>query len=268
MPIPSKPALYRLSRLVRLLSTLAVVGIVVYVAFAAYSAVVYHPNGSTPSGNSSTTTFSSGSAIETTSIQLSNPGYFSLSSLTLDSTVRFANGTFLSTASSPPVTIGPHSNATIPITLIVPLSGASVSLLTRDAQLNVTTQLSAVYASLFSLQVGIVNNFSWGAPFNGLSVKTGAPFVDPNGTTEIPVSANWTNDASISESGTLTITVVTAAGTLCGSGSAPVNVPSKSAGLVSTNVSSSSGCNPSGGQVELTFTGPGLSFTLPPQRIP
>ncbi|HKS59187.1 MAG TPA: hypothetical protein VJS68_00220 [Thermoplasmata archaeon] len=264
-----RPGLYRLARLFRVFSALALVGLILFVAVATYSAVRYHPTGSYQS-NWSGLQFSGAAITGQTRLNLSNPGYFALDGVEIQSTVRYPNGTLLAQLAAPPVNLPPNGNISIPLTLNIPLgvAGAPSQLLTHDLALNSSSTLSAQYAALFDLSLALSHTLTWGAPFFAFAANVGAPVVLGNGSVVVPVTLSWANHASFDEQGTIAAQAVSPGGSICASTTFNVNVVSGGGFNQSQSVPVRPGCNPSGGTLEASFTGSGFSFSLPSEPIP
>ena len=261
------PALYRVSRLIRRLGLVALVLIIAFVATAAYSATEVRPhlgNGfGTPSTSSGNNTVEFGQSINVT-----NPGFYSLTALSVALEARDGAGALLARGGSPVETVGPGGTVVLPLSIWVPLSTRASFLVTHDAQLPVETWANATYASLFSLRINSSFNLSWGAPFFGFNATPSSVTPQPNGTALVAVMVAWQDHAGFDDVGTFTYDVRSAGGSSCASGSEPVDVASQSSYQNTLQFWLPASCNPSGGEVTSSFSGAGLSVNLPPEAIP
>jgi hypothetical protein len=263
------PPLYRVSRLLRRLSYLAAVLLVVYLATAAYSATQIRP-GHQQSGGSHTSWATGGSVALTTSINLTNHGFYALNDFHLDTRVSIANGTSVAQGSSPSVTIAPGGTTTVPLTVTIPLNGsaAATALLTHDETLPATIFANASYVGLFAIHLVLTNNVSWGAPFYALNATAGTPTSGTNGTVSVPVTVSFQDHSSVADIGTLRFSVHSGAGASCGSGSLDLNVPAGGSFQQTTTVYLVSGCNPRGGTLVSSYTTMGTTLPLPAENLP
>jgi hypothetical protein len=261
------PAIYRLARALRWVGALVFVALVVYAATVAYSAVEVARSSAQSHGLSAS--FAANGTIEISgSFILSNPGLYPIESLRLTASVANATGVFLGKTSAGPTTVTASSNATFPLALYLPVSSdnAAVSLLTEDQNLRVNAWANATYAYLFPLSVGLSENRSWGAPFEGLTVMLGAPS-GGGGTVTVPVTLVFSNHAGISDVGTLTFVIQAASLADCGGGAFTIDVPPGAPYDQTQDVTLGSGCSPAGGQILSTYSTGGTLIPLPPEPI-
>jgi hypothetical protein len=262
---PRRPALYRAASAFIWLRWAAAVALAVYVATAAYSASELRP-----ASSGVTTTAISGVELEVRGfVNLSNPGWYPVNSLVLQSRIALPDGAPVANGSSPVIVVAPSSTATVAVPLVVALTDAGplVFLATHDTRLVAKTWANATYAGLFRISARSDWNYSWGAPFAGLGVVPGTP-VQANGTFELPVRATFENHAPFADRGTLGFSVTSAAGAICTSGSFALDVPSQGSYDRTVYVPISTTCDPSHGQVRAHFVGPNFDLALPPEPIP
>jgi len=262
------PPLLRLSRLLGWLGLIVLILLVVFVATAVYSATQLRPQN--PNGNqgSSVTLASNGSVRLSFGLNLTNSGYYSVDALSLAIQVRYPNGTLAGLGGSPSVAIPPGSTGRVPVSVWIPLQGESEALLTQDQQMTTRIWANVTYATLFGLHLSIPTNYSWGAPFAQFNATPGAPTPQPNGTALVPVSVSFQNHASFPDTGSLRVDVKSASGVTCSSSSVGIDVPSHESFDRQINFFAQPSCNPSGGQIVATYTGNGLTVSLPPEAIP
>jgi hypothetical protein len=209
-----------------------------------------------------------GTAMVSSTVNLSNPGYFAISDLSVGIQVRSATGALIGVGGASAVTIPARGTGSISVSLWIPLGGSTNSLVTQDAQLAYQIWINASDASLFTLHISSLSNDTWNAPMSGLNATAGAPVVNPNGTVSVPVTLSFANHAGFTDVGTATFTILSASGATCGGGSLAVNAPGGSNFDQTTSVLLAAGCNPSGGHTEATYTGNGFTVTLPSESIP
>lgn len=263
------PGLYRLSRLFGRLATLAVVVVIVVVVLAGYSASRIRPE--TPAGGLAGQSLLSNGTVEITdALNVSNPGLFEFTSLQVAAEVALAGGNLLGVGGSPPITIPAGATGSIPLVLYLPLAAvpAAAGLLRNDSDLPVSLWLNATYADLVSVAVSAATTFAWGAPFAGFTANVGSPTVLSNGTVLVPVAVQFQNHAFFADSGTVTVRVLSASGQTCAAPTVSVDTPAGGSFNQTFDIYGSAGCDPSGGQAIVTYSGNGLTLTLPPEAIP
>ena len=196
---PLSPS-YRLSRGFRRASTIALILLVVFVLSAVYSFVQFARTVSA-SEEHSFALASNNTAEFDLYLNLSNPGFYPIGGFQIHSDIAFQNGTLLSQATSPSTTLGPGSMNSIPLEFLIPLdaSGAAASLAVTDQNLQLNSWGNATYAYFVPVSFHVANNFSWGAPFEGLSLTLGTPFVDSNGTVATNVTVSYADHSSFPE---------------------------------------------------------------------
>ncbi|MGP8072359.1 MAG: hypothetical protein ACLPZM_04425 [Thermoplasmata archaeon] len=262
------PPLYRLARALRRLSLLVLVLLILYTASVVYSAVETARSSSQLSGVSATFG-ANGTVILSSTLRLNNNGFYPVDDLTLSVRVTNTSGVFLGDATIGPVTLSSQGSASYPLTLYVPVNatGPGPSLLTEDQTLPVRVWANATFGYLFPLALSFADNRSWGAPFADLQFSVGAPTL-LNGTESVPVTLSFSNHAPLSDSGALHFAVLSSGGTLCGSGTFTMNVPTETPYSQTLPVSLAAGCSPAGGEVTSTFVAPAYTIVLPPEAIP
>jgi hypothetical protein len=267
-PLPIS-ASYRLSRLFRRASTIALILILVFVLSAVYSFAQFARSVSASEEHSFALESNDEAEFDLV-LNLTNPGFYPIAGFQMHSEITFANGSFLSQATSPTTTLDPGSASSVPFQFLIPLNatGATANLAVDDQSLRLTSWGNATYAYLIPVSFSFANNFSWGAPFEGLNITVGTPYTAPNDTVTSDVSVSYTDDASFSEVGTFHATILSSAQRVCEGVSYPVNVSSGQSFFESEPVSIAAGCSPQGGEVIASFTGPTFTFTLPPEAIP
>jgi hypothetical protein len=261
------PPLWRAGRILRRLGLVAVVFFVLFVVSAVYFATEVHPDLSEVSHPRRT--IAGNNTLELTApVNLSNPGIYSLTGVSVSTEARLVDGTLLATGGSPTMTIAPGASVTIPISIFLPLKVEDGTLLTHDQQLPVTTWANATYASIFTVRLEIQSNQSWGAPFFGFNATPGTPSLQSNGSVLESVAIQFQNHASFDIVGLLALTILSSAGSTCSATQLDVNAPAGQGYSQNANFYLSSGCNPAGGSVEATYSGGGLTYAFPPEAIP
>ncbi|HYK92722.1 MAG TPA: hypothetical protein VEY07_01605 [Thermoplasmata archaeon] len=261
------PGLYRLSRALGRVGIIVAVIILLYVGLTVYSASEIRVAGT---GGNPTATVSQNVVNLTTGLTLENRGFLSITGVSVTSVIRFPDGTLLGVARSPVIAIAPASNATVPISIQVPLSGASqaVLLLTHSVHLPSATSANVTFGGIVTVHVTDSSGISWGAPFDSLNATVGTPSLQGNGTVAVPVHVTYTNRAPFDESGEFSYTLRSASGMSCAAGTVPDSVRSGQSFDDTVTVYLPPSCSLSGGSVELAFTGSGFSLVLPPEPIP
>lgn len=262
------PSLYRGARLLRRLSLVVLVLLILFVASAGYSA--FSLVRSSPQSGGYAASFSANDTLSVTgSVSLSNPGYYPVSGLSLGLRIENATGTLLGDLSTAPVTLAARSTTDFPVRLFVPISatGAAASLLVRDQFLQVGVWGNATYAYLFPVSVHFVQQKSWGAPFASLAITAGTPRTG-NGGVNVPVTVSFANHASFTESGAITLVLLSTGGTECANTSFPVLVAPGGLYDQTENVALAGSCTIAGGSADATFVSGGQSVSLPPVGVP
>ncbi|MCI4354321.1 MAG: hypothetical protein L3K06_03040, partial [Thermoplasmata archaeon] len=243
------PTLYRIGQIVAGIGTAVLVILIIFLATAAYSAAQLRPDVGQGGGSSSITLESNGTVMIHYAINLSNPGYYPISPLSISFELRNASLGVLAVGGSGAITIPAGSTTTIPVAIWIPLSGSAAALATHDAVLPTHVWLNATYASIFVVHLGGNLNTSWGAPFYNFSAAPGTPTVQSNGTVLVPVMVSFENHADFSDAGTIAFTVVSASGGTCAASSFPINVAPHGQFNQALSFYASPACNPSGGRI-------------------
>jgi hypothetical protein len=261
------PILWRVARILRILGYVTLAIIIVYVASSVYFAV--HDKPELPKGLGSSTLIASNSTVRLDlQLNISNPGVFPISGVQVSIQVRLPSGTLVAEGGSPSMTIAAASTGAVPVTLWVPLHAGGDVLLTHNVQLLQSYWANATFASLFVLHFNSSSNSTWGAPFYQFNATPGTPFTESNGTVAEPVTLAWQDAASFAEQGSVALDIYSASHQACGALELPVNVsPGANADLPATFYLASS-CDPSGGTIDATYTGDGLTYAFPPEAIP
>lgn len=203
------------------------------------------------------------------SFTLANPGFYPIRGFELSA--RIANGTdvLLGTVRVGPTTIAAGATGLFPVALFLPISstGPAESLLTEDQYLDVNAWGNTTYAYLFPLSVSLAETRSWGAPFEGFHASIGTPTLGNGGVT-VPVTVTFSNHASLVEVGTLSFVIESSTLADCGGGSFSLDVPPGGLYDQTQDVTLSSGCSPSGGQLLATYSSSSGTTVLPPEAIP
>ncbi|HTT26320.1 MAG TPA: hypothetical protein VMH90_05095 [Thermoplasmata archaeon] len=244
-----RPPLYRAARYFSLAATVVMLVIILYVGATVYSATKIRPgdtgnggnngnnhggNNGNGSGNNGGTQFSevltaAGLQISV-ALNFSNPGFLPIQGVRLSAVVDGpGNGSRLATGSSPDVEIPAGSVGVIPLTIVIPLGGSSpvLPLLTKNAQLPTEVYANVTLSSLFAVDVGVATNISWGAPFGGLTLVPGTPS-SSNGSTTIPFTVSFSNNASFADTGQVSLVVHGSNGCTATLPSLPLNVAAHS----------------------------------------
>ncbi|MCI4343871.1 MAG: hypothetical protein L3J92_07175 [Thermoplasmata archaeon] len=259
------PPLYRLARALRRASVFVLVVLILFATTVVYSTVEIRQ--SPPRVGSFSVEFQSNGTIALTSnLTLSNPGFYPIQAFTLD--VRVVNGTgvFLGAFGLGPTALEGAASNVYPIALYLPVSdtGPGASLLVDSQYLALSVWGNATFGYLFPAGLSIENSRHWGAPFSNLAYSVGN--VTPNGT--LPVTIAFQNAASFPDAGTLQLSVLSAAGIVCGGATWTVQVDPGQQFLQTQPVTLSPGCSPLGGKVTGDYVTPSFRVPLPSVAIP
>jgi hypothetical protein len=265
-PPPKPPGIYRAARALRRVSLVILVVLILFVAFVAYSAVEVARTG--PRVGSATDTLEANDTIElATSLSLSNPSLLPIQNFGLEFRILNASGGPIVDSTVGPASVPGGGSTTLPVDLFIPITAQGESLLTENQYLQWNVWGNASYGYLFSISLGVQTQKAWGAPFDNLTITVGAPFMQ-GGTTVVPVTLSFTDNANFADDGTLSFEIVPPSGPDCGSGAFALDVPPGTPYSNTQNVGVTAGCNPSGGTVDSQFVGSGIDVTLPPEAIP
>jgi hypothetical protein len=259
------PPLYRLARALRRTSLVVLVLLILFAASVVYSTSEIRD--APPTVGAFTVAFQSNGTIALTStLTLSNPGFFPIQSFTLDARVLNGSGIFLGAFGLGPTTLGGAASDVYPIALYLPDSttGPGASLLTQSQYLNLSLWGNATFGYLFPAGLTIQNNRHWGAPFSNLAFSVGD--VITNGT--LPVTLSFQNAATFSEDGTLRISVVAASGIVCGQVAWTLAVGPGEQFDQTQPVALTPGCSPLGGTLTGVYSTPAYTVPLPSEAIP
>lgn len=262
-----RPPLVRAARWVFALGTIALLLLVVYIGAAVY----YAREIATPGTHSTNAGVVGGDALRvTTSFNLSNPGPFSITGLTIVGFLDYPNGTFWLEGGTPSTNLSGGSVSSVNIRFELPLGSlaGTSGLLVNDSALPLQYWVNATYASLVSIALASSTTYHWGAPFYGLNVSFGTPTLAPNGTLGLPLTVAFANHAPVHLVGTAVLTLRSSDGSFCTDASFPVDAPNGAAYRDQQTVYLPSGCHLSGGSYSGTWTGSGLSLAVPGGRIP
>ncbi len=251
------PPLRRFSRALALLSTLILVAALIFLATVAYSASEISPSGTPQTRWSDGPTAGIEGLVLTLTQNLSNPGLYPLSDLVLSANLWDASGAIVHVIGSPQ-SLPAGATGALQLTLPVNVSASSpaLDLLTQDTTLSRMVWANASYALVFQFHLLLTGNVSWGAPFYGLTVTP------TTSSTTVELAVSYHNHSPWDEVGTLVATVVQAGGADCSPQTlSTLAVPPGGALDQTFPVPLSSGCNPRGGSLDLSVSGPG--FVLP-----
>ncbi len=265
-----RPGLYRAARDVRIAATVFAVLIVVFLGSVALFASEIRPSwGASPFSG-----FSQGpneTAVASGQIWIANPGEYAIDSLSISTVVLFpgTHGPVVALGGAPSQRIPGGGTTVVGLSLTIPLStGVGEPLLTENLVLPSETWVNLTYATLFPLRLGLDENLTWGAPFEGLAVDPGTPQSEPNGTYEVPVDLSFNDDAEYSDDGTIGVRVNDPSGVQCGQGVIAIDVDSHAAYDAQFTTYVGSACLASGSTVVLTFQGGPWAISLPPEGFP
>lgn len=267
-----RPPLYRLARYLRWSAVLAVVLVVLFLLSTIYSAVEFasHVRVTTPHGGGYAFNYTAaGGFTASFEVNLTNAGYYPLV-LDLSTVARTPQGPLVPYATTGAVTIAPgNRTTTFGLTLRIPAATVAADegrMLLNDTPIAAAVWLNGSYAWIYQFGLSVEANATWGAPFANLSVVPGTPTVAA-GTTTVPATISFTNDALFADTGNLTFQVVDD-GTDCG---APVTLMLDAASHASfsegVNLSGPSSCLVPGAAVEATYTLGSLTVPLPTTRV-
>jgi hypothetical protein len=244
--------------------------VIVYVALAGYSLSKFRPNDVGASALSSPELVGQQLSLGA-QLNLTNPGILPINSLSIAASVRFSNGTLIASAAPASVSIPAGATAHLPLALSVPLStsGGDLSLLTADQTLVVRFNVNVTYATVFTAALQANSNYSWGAPFSRLNVTPGSPIPGPGSNVSLPLTISFSDHAASADRGTITIALTMhPAGCPSSSTTIGLNVPPQGSYSQTTDFNTTRNCIVPGQQVALTYSGPGFTFTFPPQSLP
>jgi hypothetical protein len=256
-----RPILWRAARTFRVLALVWLVLVIVFLATVAYSGSQLRPGNE--SGPSTPPVISGNDVVTLTgTLNVSNPGWYPLTGVTLFTIVDDANGSLLATGGSPATTVTAGGVTTVPFTISIALDAkaSARSLLTQDAVLPSTTWANATYVGLFQVGVVVPQNVSWGAPLANLAGSAGTPVAQSNGTVAVPLTVTFQDHAKFPVDGNVTY-VLSSGGSACARGTLPVSVPAGTSYDRQTTTYLGSGCSASGATLTLRFVGAGWALS-------
>jgi hypothetical protein len=259
------PPLYRLARGLRRASVLVLVLLILFTASVVYS--TSEVTRSPPQVGSFSVAFgSNGTMILAGSLTLSNPGFYPVDGFTLVAHVTNTSGHPLGSFVLGPETLASAATDEYPVDLYLPISatGAGASLLVDSQYLQIALWGNATFGYIFPAGITINETKAWEAPFSHLNLTAGTPA--PNGS--VPVTVSFQNDASLTEVGTLRVSVVAATGIICGTTSWTIDVGQGQQFDQTQAVTLSPGCSPAGGTVTGEYITTGYTVPLPSEAIP
>jgi hypothetical protein len=255
-------------RLLRVAGWVVLIVLASYLALAGYSAVTLTPNGN---GSAQYSLLPDGAITIVTTINLSNPGYFAFTGLSIASAITLPNGTapWLE-SSSPSVTLPAHGLVQVPLRFDLSLTslGSARALLTQDEILNESDYVNGTYATFVGFALHAGERLNWGAPFHAFRASVGTPVMEANGTLGVPVTLSFDNDASFSIPGVLLASLSSANGTACAHETMPIQDAPHSSTSSATTFYLPSDCSLAGGSLATTFVAPGFDVALPSEAIP
>jgi hypothetical protein len=259
------PPLYRLARSLRRVSLLLLVLLILFAGSVVYSTSELAQ--SPPQVGSFSAGFdANGTMSLTSSLTVSNPGFFPIQSLTLEARVANESDVFLGAFGLGPTAIGSQATEDYPITLYLPVSatGPGASLLVDSQELSLNVWGNATFGYLFPAGLYLQNDRFWGAPFSDFTFSVGN--VSENGT--VPVSIAYQNAASFAEVGSLRIVLLSATGISCGGGFWTLNVGPGTQFDQTQPVTLAAGCSPFGGRLTGEYITADYTVPLPSEAIP
>ncbi|MCI4363104.1 MAG: hypothetical protein L3K13_02205 [Thermoplasmata archaeon] len=263
-----KGSLLGVIRLLRVTGWVILIVLASYLALAGYSAVTLRPNGT---GSAEYALLPDGTVTILTTINLSNPGYFAFTQLSIASAITLPNGTspWLE-AVSPSVTLPAQGSAQVPLRFSLTLTslGPAKALLTQDEVLNESDYLNGTYATFVGFELHAGERLNWGAPFHAFRARAGTPVAEPNGSFRVPVTLSFGNDASFAVTGALLASLTSAGGATCAQVNLPINDLPHSTTNQTLTLYLPSGCSLAGGSLRSTFVAPGFAVPLPPEALP
>ena len=263
-----RPGIYRAAGALQAVGAVVFVLLLVFAGTAAYSAAQVASSSS--QAKSLSIAFGPNGTVELTgSFELENPGFYPIQGFSLSARVANGAGAFLGNIHVGPTTIGSGASGTFPISVFLPITGngPAASLLTVDQYLGVRAWGNATYAFLFPVSVSLLENRSWGAPFEGFRAINGTPTL-VGSQLEVPVTVTFNNHASIADSGVLSVAIESTSFVTCGSGTIVLSAGPGTFFETTTEVALSAGCSPSMGHILANYTAGSGTMTLPSEPIP
>ncbi len=262
------PISLRLGQILRILGTLLLVAFLIYVG----SAVYYASKLEAPSGATPIVSVVSGNAFEvSSSYNLTDPGPYSISGLTVESHLNLPNSSVIIESLTPPVSLSGYGTAQVTLSFRIPLdqlTGSARSLLVNSTSLPTEIWVNASYAHLAGISIFTEAEYAWGAPFSGFALAFQPPTTEPNGTRAIGVTLGFQDLAPIPVDGVFAINLPLSTGGSCVTFHWPVAVASGSVYSEEATVYLPSGCSPDGGYYLASWSGSGFQTALPPGSGP
>jgi hypothetical protein len=263
-----RPPLLRASRIFFVLGTIALVLLIAYIGSAAF----YATRVTSPGTAQESAHLLPGQVLQVAAtVNVSNPGPFSIAGLTLAGAIAFPNGTTWGTGTSRAVTLdgGSTEPITIAVNLFLPsLLATDRALLTEDASLPFLVWVNGTYASVVGVALEYNATYPWGAPFANLTVGFGSPAPLANGTVALPVAIDFSNDAPVDLVGTTTVAVNAGDGSPCGGLYLPIYAPAHAPFATTATMYVPAGCSLAGATYHVTWSGLGATLSLPGGRLP
>jgi hypothetical protein len=255
-------------RALRVTTWVVLIAFGLYLGFAGYSAVTLAPSGT---GSGQFALLPDGTITIVTMVNLSNPGFFAFTGLSIASTIAQPNSSLPwlhSSSAEVNLPAGGVAHPTLRFSLDISHLGAETGLLVHDTSLNETDYLNGTYANFVGFNVVANESLAWGAPFDGLSGSVGAPVPESNGTVGVQVKISFTNDAPFAVDGVLQAVLLSAGGASCAQGNLPLYAAPHAGAQITQTFYLPSGCSVAGGTFEPTFISPGFVVPLPSEPIP
>ncbi|MEM0129626.1 MAG: hypothetical protein QXG65_05650, partial [Thermoplasmata archaeon] len=284
---PRAPASVRASRWLGRAATIVVVVAIVWTAVVAYSGVRFAQGlqGSSGSSDVTYTTELAGTGVYlNVSYPVRNGGVLPVTGLTVAAMATASSGDFIAGATSPSLTVPAGGSASVPIDLHIAFGGTGnassglaaltplnlslwTSLLTDNQTLGLHVWANLTYGYLYPIQLQIQRNYSWAAPFPGLTYAIGTPVVSGSVET-VNATFQMYYAYSVAYQVSVSFALYSAAGALCGTGTMPVTLtPNHGVHAVAT-ATLATGCSLSHGTVRSSVQGLGFAFPLPEVELP
>ncbi|MEM0128873.1 MAG: hypothetical protein QXG65_01730 [Thermoplasmata archaeon] len=255
---PREPGLLRLRRRLFRVATVVGVVLVVYLGLVTYSATQLGV--SPPSSIPTTPALAGESLVMATEVNLTNAGILPITGVSVTTLARSASDpASVGVLRASLADLGPGARATLPVGLAVTVAPDTPgqALLVENTTLTALGWLNATLGYGIPISISFVpgGTIVWTAPFSGYSVHvaSGNP---------APTTLSFYNGLSIPWSGALTLRLVSANGTGCGT--ATVALSAGAHGAVQRTVSIAlqpATCLPA--EAASSLTGSGYSWTLP-----
>ena len=213
-----------------------------------------------------TTAVEAGDTLRLTdTYNLSNPGPFAVTGVSVVIVLDHPNGSSWITSRAPTQRIDGGGSSALRVQFTFPLGNPEVDreLLVNDSALPYEAWVNGTYAGFVRVSVEDASTYAWGAPFADLNATLGNPTVSANGSVSIPVVLGFNNHSPVDLVGTLAIVLRNAAGDACGASSFAVTTPSHEAYSAHQAVFLAPGCSPTAAGSSASWSGSGLSATLP-----